>query len=147
MLTISHNFVRRYFQSKDVGVPLTNYTHILPDMMPNDGIFIVDTAEMFAGLEGESGANTRGLERTARLLGIEVEYDHNAGNDAHVSYSLLFCCLFVLKTHLSFRSVFYHNNCHDFFLVMTLLRTVHLVGFRDHGIGSPDRCPTREEMA
>ena len=114
MLTISHNSVHRYFQSKDVGVPLTNYTHILPDMMPNDGIFIVDTAEMFAGLEGESGANTRGLERTARLLGIEVEYDHNAGNDAHVSYSLLFCCLFVLKAHLSFRSVFYHNNCHDF---------------------------------
>ena len=86
-------------------MPLTNYTHILPDMMPNDGIFIVDTAEMFAGLEGESGANTRGLERTARLLGIEVEYNHNAGNDAHVSYSLLFCCLFVLNTHVSFRFV------------------------------------------
>ena len=92
MLTISHNSVHRYFQSKDVGVPLTNYTHILPDMMPNDGIFIVDTAEMFAGLEGESGANTRGLERTARLLGIEVEYDHNAGNDAHVTIVLLSFC-------------------------------------------------------
>ena len=78
--------------------------------MPNDGIFIVDTAEMFAGLEGESGVNTRGLERTARLLGIEVEYDHNAGNDAHVSYSLLFCCLFVPKTHLSFRFVIYHHT-------------------------------------
>ena len=84
--------------------------------MPNDGIFIVDTAEMFAGLEGESGVNTRGLERTARLLGIEVEYDHNAGNDAHVSYSLLFCCLFVLKTQsiISF-CVLSSYNCHDFF--------------------------------
>ena len=44
----------------------------------------VDTAELFAALEGESN-NTRSLERVCRHLKIETSYLHNAGNDAYVS--------------------------------------------------------------
>lgn len=59
-------------------------TRMIPDTPPKQGIYIVDTAELFAALEGHSGER-RGLERMCRLLGIrELKYMHNAGNDAHV---------------------------------------------------------------
>lgn len=58
---------------------------MIPDTPPNNGVFIVDTAELFSALEGHSGER-RGLERMCRLLGMRnLEYMHNAGNDAHVS--------------------------------------------------------------
>jgi len=57
---------------------------MVPDTPPKQGIYIADTAELFAALEGHSGER-RGLERMCRLLGIrELKYMHNAGNDAHV---------------------------------------------------------------
>lgn len=65
---------------------------MIPDAPPNDGVFIVDTAELFSALEGHSGER-RGLERMCRLLGMRnLEYMHNAGNDAHVRARLICFC-------------------------------------------------------
>jgi hypothetical protein len=59
-------------------------TRMIPDTPSKNGIYVVDTAELFAALEGHSGER-RGLERMCRLLGIrELDFMHNAGNDAHV---------------------------------------------------------------
>jgi len=64
-------------------------TRMVPDTPPKQGIYIVDTAELFAALEGHSGER-RGLERMCRLLGIrELKYMHNAGNDAHWTLAAL----------------------------------------------------------
>jgi hypothetical protein len=62
---------------------LPNFHHTLPDVPPDDGIYVVDTALLFSALEGDAG-NRRSLERMCRLLHIETRFLHNAGNDAHV---------------------------------------------------------------
>jgi len=64
---------------------------MLPDSVPDKGIFILDTMELFAGLEGDGGSKqaVRNLERVCRLLEIETEYMHNAGNDAHYTMAAL----------------------------------------------------------
>ena len=59
---------------------------MLPEAPPEDGIFIVDTSDLFAALEGEAGGNRRSLERVCRHLQITTTYLHNAGNDAHVRW-------------------------------------------------------------
>jgi hypothetical protein len=61
---------------------------MLPDVTPDDGIWVIDTGDLFAALEGEPGANKRGLERICRHLQIPTEWLHNAGNDAHVCIHL-----------------------------------------------------------
>lgn len=84
-LTMLLLFVR--YLREQLAVPEAKLaTRIIPDAPPKDGIFVVDTAEMFAALEGHSGER-RNLERMCRLLGLrDLEYMHNAGNDAHVRY-------------------------------------------------------------
>lgn len=62
----------------------------LPDTVPSAGIFIVDTAALFAALMGE-GHRTHKLRQVCSQLGIETEYLHNAGNDAYVSFLALSC--------------------------------------------------------
>jgi DNA polymerase III epsilon subunit-like protein len=52
--------------------------------MPTKGIFVVDTIQLFAALEGDGGQNGRSLDRICKHLQIYPEYLHNAGNDAHV---------------------------------------------------------------
>jgi len=52
--------------------------------MPEDGIYIVDTADMIAALLGTDSREKKSLEQTCRLLQIPKENLHNAGNDAHV---------------------------------------------------------------
>ena len=74
----------RYLKSKDIDVALPNMAFMLPEAPPEDGIFIVDTSDLFAALEGEAGGNRRSLERVCRHLQITTTYLHNAGNDAHV---------------------------------------------------------------
>ncbi|KAJ7764971.1 hypothetical protein DFH07DRAFT_810985 [Mycena maculata] len=68
----------------EAGVDAAVYQ--LPDKSPKEGIFVVDTAILFAALEGES-QNTRGLEQVCNHLQISTKNLHNAGNDAH--YTLL----------------------------------------------------------
>ncbi|KAH0839875.1 hypothetical protein J3R83DRAFT_826 [Lanmaoa asiatica] len=77
----------KYLKSKDVDVMLSNMAFMLPDVPPQDGIFIIDTSDLFAALEGEAGGNRRSLERVCRHLQIRTTYLHNAGNDAH--YTML----------------------------------------------------------
>lgn len=81
---LTANIGTRYFKSKEVEVPLTGIAYMLPDATPDDGIWVIDTAELFSALEGESGNDKRSLERVCRLLQIPTESLHNAGNDAHV---------------------------------------------------------------
>ncbi|TFK43450.1 hypothetical protein BDQ12DRAFT_675007 [Crucibulum laeve] len=77
----------KYLKSAAIEAPLDGLSHILPDMMPNEGIFVVDTSDLFGALLGEGSGERRSLEKTCRLLQINTEYLHNAGNDAH--YTLL----------------------------------------------------------
>ncbi|EAU84866.2 hypothetical protein CC1G_00385 [Coprinopsis cinerea okayama7 len=66
----------------DVGAPLDNILYMLPEPMPEEGVFVIDTSELFAGLMGEDGGNRRSLEKTCRLLQQDAVLLHNAGNDA-----------------------------------------------------------------
>jgi len=75
----------RYLKSKDVDVQLPNLGFLLPDVLSEDETFVIDTSDLFAALEGDSGNNRRSLERVCRHLQIPTSYLHNAGNDAHVS--------------------------------------------------------------
>jgi hypothetical protein len=58
---------------------------LVPDVAPESGLFLIDTSELFAALEGDGEAR-RKLEDVYRRLTHRVQYDfHNAGNDARVS--------------------------------------------------------------
>jgi hypothetical protein len=54
--------------------------------MPDEGLFVVDTSDLFAALEGAGTVDRRSLGRVCNLLQLPTEYLHNAGNDAHVGY-------------------------------------------------------------
>jgi DNA polymerase III epsilon subunit-like protein len=54
--------------------------------MPDKGLFVVDTSDLFAGLEGASTGDRRSLVRLCNHLQIQTENLHNAGNDAYVSH-------------------------------------------------------------
>lgn len=74
----------------ELKADLNGLSYLLPDAMPDEGIFVVDTADLIGALLGEgSGGNNRGLEKTCALLQVKTDYLHNAGNDAHVR--LVFC--------------------------------------------------------
>ena len=74
----------RYLKSD--AVRALERIEVLTDAPQTGEVYVVDTADLFAALEGESG-NTRSLERVCRHLQIPTQYLHNAGNDAHVSAS------------------------------------------------------------
>lgn len=76
--------VTRYLRSEAVQA-LPNFDYLLPDQVPDSGIYVVDTADLFAALEGDASGNRRALERVCRHLQIDTKFLHNAGNDAHVS--------------------------------------------------------------
>ena len=82
--TASKSVPQRYLKSKGIEAPLIGLSYTLPDVRPDEGIYVVDTGELFAALEGESTGNKRGLERVCRLLQMDPQRLHNAGNDAHV---------------------------------------------------------------
>ncbi|KAJ7638907.1 hypothetical protein FB45DRAFT_904238 [Roridomyces roridus] len=80
---------------KRLQAPIETAVLDIPDKTPEDGIFIVDTAVLFAALCGEA-TGTRGLGQMCNQLQVFVKYLpnpgdeswlHNAGNDAH--YTLL----------------------------------------------------------
>jgi len=74
----------RYLKSSAVNVDVPNLSFLLPEATPGGGVFVVDTSDLFAALEGEGGHNRRSLERVCRHLQIPTSFLHNAGNDAHV---------------------------------------------------------------
>ena len=59
-------------------------TYVMPDTMPDSGIFVIDTSDLIGALLGEGAGDKRSLQKTCSLLQISTEYLHNAGNDAHV---------------------------------------------------------------
>lgn len=76
----------RYLREQ-IQANLTGLTYLLPDRAPDEGLYVIDTAELFAALEGSADNNKRGLQQICRHLKIPVQYLHNAGNDAHVCVS------------------------------------------------------------
>lgn len=88
-------------QSKDVDADIEPYAFLLPENSPEQQkVYIVDTSDLFAALEGES-SERRGLERMSLLLDIPTKHLHNAGNDAHVrlTYYLSWILLTVQPVH------------------------------------------------
>ncbi|KAJ7904609.1 hypothetical protein B0H14DRAFT_2663635 [Mycena olivaceomarginata] len=73
---------------KQLEVPLHDAVFDLPEALPSKGIFIVDTAVLFAALIGE-GSNKPGLKQACNHLQIETNFLHNAGNDAYYTLSAL----------------------------------------------------------
>ncbi|EMD40754.1 hypothetical protein CERSUDRAFT_111333 [Gelatoporia subvermispora B] len=76
----------KYLRSKMVQA-ISHVEFLLPDTMPADGTYVVDTSDMFSALEGNDTVDRRGLERMCHILQLEPKNMHNAGNDAH--YTLL----------------------------------------------------------
>lgn len=86
----SLNNLAIYRDLKTLGVEPTGLSHVLPEAMPDGQTFVVDTSDLIGGLLGEGTGTRRGLQKTCNLLQIRTEFLHNAGNDAHVSKSLIF---------------------------------------------------------
>jgi hypothetical protein len=80
----------------DIDAPLAGLTYQLPDTIPKEGIFVVDTSDLFAALEGDGETNRRSLDRVCKHLQIYTEYLHNAGNDAYVRVC---CCQAFCPSH------------------------------------------------
>lgn len=83
----------KYLRSPKIEAPLEGLSFFLPESCAEAEstdtlkIFVIDTAELFAALEGDSGGQKRSLERVCRLLQIKstlAQHLHNAGNDARV---------------------------------------------------------------
>jgi hypothetical protein len=80
--------VRRALKSRTIDAPVDTLSFVIPDMTPSNGMFAVDTAELFSALEGNTSANNRSL--TFLVTSLELHHEvklqnlHNAGNDAHV---------------------------------------------------------------
>jgi len=77
-----HNQDVRYLQSDFIKAPLEGLSYMLPPNFPQDGLFVLDTGDLFAALEGDDSSNIRSLERVCGLLQIRTKHLHNAGNDA-----------------------------------------------------------------
>jgi hypothetical protein len=85
----------KYLRSDGINAPLDELSFILPESCAEaeasdtHKIYVIDTSELFAALEGDSGGQKRSLERVCRLLQIKsafTQHLHNAGNDARVIY-------------------------------------------------------------
>ncbi len=86
----------KYLRSPKIEAPLEGLSFFLPESCAEAEstdtlkIFVIDTAELFAALEGDSGGQKRSLERVCRLVQIKstvTEHLHNAGNDARVIFT------------------------------------------------------------
>jgi len=75
--------VPRYLRT--LGVSLTGSIYLLPDTSPDEGIYVVDTSELFQALQGET-SERKAFKKMCNLLRLRVQKGvlHNAGNDAHV---------------------------------------------------------------
>ncbi|KAG5639275.1 hypothetical protein H0H81_004936 [Sphagnurus paluster] len=73
----------KYLRSDSINATLEGLSYVLPDTMPDGGMFVVDTSDLFAALEGATTADRRGLGRMCNLIQIPTKNMHNAGNDAY----------------------------------------------------------------
>jgi hypothetical protein len=85
----------KYLSSPEIEAPLDGLSFLLPESCAEAEAatsdtpkkYVIDTSELFAALEGDSGGQKRSLERVCRLLQIKsslTQHLHNAGNDARV---------------------------------------------------------------
>jgi hypothetical protein len=83
----------KYLRSPEIDAPLDGLSYVLPESCTEaetsdtPKVYVIDTSELFAALEGDSGGQKRSLERVCRLLQIKptlTQHLHNAGNDARV---------------------------------------------------------------
>ncbi|KAF8195795.1 hypothetical protein K438DRAFT_1586723 [Mycena galopus ATCC 62051] len=92
MLTSMHSrgpiFLVCALTLKKLDAPVDDAVFDLPEAVPSKGIFVVDTALLFAALIGED-TQKLGLQRACNHLQIETGYLHNAGNDAYYTLSAL----------------------------------------------------------
>ncbi|KAF8505779.1 hypothetical protein F5888DRAFT_1651703 [Russula emetica] len=88
----------KYLRSPEIDAPLDGLSFFLPESCTEaetsdtPKVYVVDTSELFAALEGDSGGQKRSLERVCRLLQIKstfTQHMHNAGNDARCTYLVL----------------------------------------------------------
>ncbi|RDB22845.1 putative nucleolar protein C2C4.08 [Hypsizygus marmoreus] len=79
----------KYLRSPSIAAPLDGMSYVLPDAMPDEGLFVVDTSDLFAALEGAQTADRRALVRMCNLIQIPTSNLHNAGNDAHYTLQAL----------------------------------------------------------
>jgi len=79
----------KYLKFPDIDAPLSGLNHFLPDVMPEEGLYVVDTTEVYAGLEGSSTGNTKSLDRVCKQMQINTKDLHNAGNDAYYTLEIL----------------------------------------------------------
>ncbi|KAK0453509.1 hypothetical protein EV421DRAFT_1730545 [Armillaria borealis] len=76
------------FPGSSAGID--GYSHILPDAIPETGIYVIDTVNLFGGLLGEgSPGNKRSLDTMCRQLKVPTKHLHNAGDDAHYTLAAL----------------------------------------------------------
>ncbi|KAG6911186.1 hypothetical protein DXG01_003053 [Tephrocybe rancida] len=68
---------------KSLGAPLEGLDYNLPDVLPDTGLFVVDTSDLFGALEGTTAADRRALGRMCTLMQLPTANLHNAGNDAY----------------------------------------------------------------
>ncbi|KAK2466281.1 hypothetical protein APHAL10511_001923 [Amanita phalloides] len=79
----------KYLQSPAIAAPLSDLSYLLPDAVPIEGLFVVDTSDLYAGLEGSSTSNKKSLDRVCKQMQIRTEHLHNAGNDAYYTLDIL----------------------------------------------------------
>ncbi|KAF8621635.1 hypothetical protein AX15_007653 [Amanita polypyramis BW_CC] len=79
----------KYLQSPSITAPLSDMVYILPDSVPKEGIFVVDTSDLYAGLEGSSSGNKKSLDRICKQMQVPTKHLHNAGNDAYYTLEIL----------------------------------------------------------
>ncbi|KAJ7756284.1 hypothetical protein B0H16DRAFT_1539250 [Mycena metata] len=71
-----------------LSAPIETAVYELPNLIPAEGIFILDTQILFGGLTGRSKEQV-GLGTVCNQLGIQTEFLHNAGNDAEYTLQAL----------------------------------------------------------
>lgn len=85
----------KYLRSPEIDAPLDGLSFFLPETCTEaetsdtPKVYVVDTSELFAALEGDSGGQKRALDRVCRLLQVKssfTQHMHNAGNDARVNH-------------------------------------------------------------
>ena len=92
----------KYLTSPEIDAPLKGLTFSLPkscaeaEVSDTNKIYVIDTTELFAALEGDSDSGAwqqgRSLERVCRLLHIKADFTqhlHNAGNASRCTYLAL----------------------------------------------------------
>ncbi|EJD53596.1 hypothetical protein AURDEDRAFT_141640 [Auricularia subglabra TFB-10046 SS5] len=88
LFLVFHDFNNDLKDLTRIEAPIETLARVLPDTVPESGMYAVDTGLLYSALAGET--RRTGLERMTKLLGFsKFDYFHNAGNDAHYTMEAL----------------------------------------------------------